>query len=359
MASDNTGAGATTDVSILGAHAFQMFRSSLAPLKGYFDDPGVSEIMINRFDQIFVEKGGDIFQAPLKLSPEAVRGAIQSLATANARDAGQVLDVRMPGYRVAAALSPTSIKGAVLCIRQHATAVRSLDVYLASGGFSPVSDKDVAAYEQASRSLSQGRPDDQDVLRGGEAVKALLQWMVATRQNILIAGGTSSGKTTFLNSLLMEVHPGQRLLTIEDTAELNVTIPNYVSFESNADLGISIRDLVKLALRFRPDRIVVGEIRGGEAYDLIDALNTGHPGGMCSLHANSPEQALTRLEGLVRMNPTAANLPHHVLRKQIAETFRFVVFCSRIGQRRGPEQVVEILDSSESGYITKKLFDAR
>lgn len=353
------GAGTTSGLSVLGDHALRMFKSSLAPLRPYFDDPTVAEIMINRFDEVYIERRGEVVRAPERLSAQQVQAAIKALATANDRDAGQVLDVRMPGYRVAAAQSPTSIKGPTLCIRQHARTVRSLGDYERQGGFSPVTPEDEAEYNRAHASLAAGRPSDEEVAVGGGALHQLLLWMIASRQNILIAGGTSSGKTTFLNALLMEVDHSQRLVTIEDTAELQIVIPNSVSFESNSDLGISIRDLVKLTLRFRPDRIVVGEIRSGEAYDLMDALNTGHPGGACSLHADSPEKALLRLEGLVRMNPAADNLPHDVLRKQIADTFRFVVFCKRRGNRRGPEQIVEILGVSDSGYHTKTLFDAR
>jgi len=376
-------------------HAFVMFKSSLLPIADAIEDPTIQEIMINRANEVWIERGGEIDRLVWvkrdgavqrivvddgnevietdgetewlsSISPDGtrrrerlaraiddidVRRAVKALAAANNKNVGLVLDCRMPGYRIAAALPPVAIRGSAICIRKHALSQRKLETYVQDGGFGPL---------PILKERPMERPDDDAVAAGGEATAEFLRWMVRDRKNIVIAGSTSSGKTTFLNALLTEVPHDQRVLTIEDTAELRVQTPNYVGLEAIPDKDITVRSLVRLALRFRPDRIIVGEVRGPETYDLLDAMNTGHSGGACSLHANSPESALTRIESLVRMNEAADNMPHTVLREQIASTFDFVVFCSRKGHRRGPEQIIEVLGVDPEGrYRTKTLFDAR
>lgn len=349
---DGAKEGGITEIKVMAEHAAHVFRTSLHVLLDVLDDPTVQEIMVNRPDEVWIERGGDMIRLERTISEQNVSAAVKALASANDKDVHAVLDCRMPGYRIAAALTPVAIRGAAICIRKHSRSERTLETYLDAGGF--------GGLPAGSDHMDDGRPSDDAVRQGGAALRDFLSWMVKTRKNVAIAGGTGSGKTTFLNALLVEVPHNQRVLTIEDTAELKVKTPNHVGVEAMPDLGITIRSLVKLALRFRPDRIIVGEVRGEEAYDLLDAMNTGHSGGACSLHADSPEMALARLESMVRMNQSASNLPHQALKKQIADTINFVVFCSRHGARRGPERVMEVLGVGEDGnYITKTIFDAR
>jgi pilus assembly protein CpaF len=333
------------------AHALLVFRDSLHELRPYFDDLSVTEIMVNRYNDIWIEKRGVVTHVDVVLNPVKVRSAVNALASANAKDVRAVLDCRMPGVRIAAAMEPVAIRGTAICVRKHTSSDRALDDYVGDDSFG------VGAWKGEEHV---GAPDEAAVRGGGQALADFFRWAVQQRYNIAVAGATGSGKTTLLNALLAEIPVGERVLTVEDTAELRVRTPNHISFEAAPDLGVSVRSLVKLALRFRPDRIVVGEVRGAEAYDLLDAMNTGHSGGGCSFHANSARMALTRLESMVRMNPDAANLPLMSLRQLIADTIRFIVFCSRHGGRRGPEQVLDVQGVDRDGnYMTKVIFDAR
>lgn len=337
----------------MNAYARDVFLSNLRELAQFFDDPSVQEVMINRHDDVWVERAGQMSKAEgVMLDPGRVEGALKSLATANDKDLAAVMDCRMPGLRIAAAQSPVGINGSTMCIRKHSKSNRVLGDYLAQGGFGALpphlKDNDL-----------DGRPSDAEIALGGEALAQFFRWMMVKRKNFLIAGGTSSGKTTFLNALLREIPEEHRVLTIEDTSELQVVCPNYVGLEAIGSLNITVRDLIKLALRYRPDRIFVGEVRGGEAYDLMDALNTGHSGGACSLHADSPEESLTKLESYMRQSPTASSMPHIVMREQIASTFDYVIYCSRRGSRRGPERVMQLHGMNGSDYKTTTIFDAR
>ena len=333
-------------------HALRVFQEQLQPLQRYFEDPSVTELMINRFDDIWIEREGVVTRADVSIEPLGVRNAIKAIAAANQKDVQPILDCRMPGVRVAAALEPVALRGAAICIRKHTFSARSLSQYVADESFA------VSPDDQDSHCLE--TLDPHAIRAGGEGLAAFFRAAMRKRVNIAVAGATGSGKTTLLNALLAEIPATDRVLTVEDTAELKVMVPNHIGFESAPDRGVTIRSLVKLALRFRPDRIVVGEVRGSEAYDLLDALNTGHSGGACSFHANSARMALTRLESMVRMNQDAANLPLSSLRQLIADTIRYVVFCSRRGPRRGPEQVIEVLGVGENGlYETRVIFDVR
>lgn len=329
------------------ALALSQFRSHLSAIGPFMDDPGVQEIMVNAPGEVWVERGGTMQRVEVgDITAVNIRTAVKALAGANRKDVTPVLDCRMPGYRIAAVLPPVGIHGPAICIRKHARSKRVLDDYrpaFHAGRFAAVK----AANEAPD--VSGGTPDD---------VMAYVRWLVKSRKNVAIAGATGSGKTTFLNALLAEIPADQRVVTIEDTAELQVAVPNVVSFESAPDHGVTIRDLVRLSLRFRPDRIVVGEVRGPESYDLLDAMNTGHSGGACTLHSDSAILALHRLESMVRMNPDAANLPLPSLREQIAGTFAAVIYCAHRGEVRGPEHIIEILGTSETGYRSKTIFDA-
>jgi Flp pilus assembly CpaF family ATPase len=339
---------------VVESHALQVFRSQLSSLAKYMDDPFVQEIMVNAPNDIWVEREGKIEKVTdADLSDFNLRGAVKALAGANKKDMSPVLDCRMTGYRIAAALYPVGIRGNALCIRKHARSNRTLANYMEAGSF------EVETESYGERLDNSIKPDLRMVRRGGEEVVEFLKWMVVAKKNIIVAGSTGSGKTTFLNALLAEIPADQRVLTIEDTAELQVKTPNYVSLEVADSEGVTIRGLVRLALRFRPDRIVVGEVRGAEAYDLLDAMNTGHSGGACSLHADNPVLALLRLESMVRMSPDAANLPLDALRAQIASTFQYVVYCSRHQGRRGPEEIIEIKGIKDGSYVTESVFNRK
>lgn len=335
--------------NIASRQAITVLKAHLAPLLPYLDDPAVQEVMINTPENIWVERGGTVLPVTgVTLSEVNIRSAISALAGLNDKSVADILDARMPNIRIAAALHPVAVHGNAMCLRKHSRSKLTLDDYRNHGAFDVVPRE--AEYDDA-------RPSDDDVRLGGDHVQQFLRWAVLNRKNILISGSTSSGKTTFLNALLAEVPKTDRVLTIEDTAELQVDVPNLVSFESNQEKGVTIRHLVRLALRFRPDRIIVGEIRGAEAYDLLDALNTGHSGGACTMHADSAVLALGRLESMVRMNEDAKQLPLEAMRAQIAGTFQFVIHASRRGGRRGPEEIREITGLREDGfYATKVLF---
>ncbi|HEU0197437.1 MAG TPA: ATPase, T2SS/T4P/T4SS family [Nevskiaceae bacterium] len=329
--------------------AFSLFRSNLSPIQSLLDDETVTEIMLNRPDDVWVERHGVMSNAGITgISARNMLTAVSALASANNRDVTPVLDCRMPGYRIAAVLPPVGVQGAAICIRKHAHYLRPLDAYR---------DNFVAGRlsgERAQRAEPTVDPHDPD------SCLNYVRWLVTAKKNILLAGSTGSGKTTFLNTLLSLIPETERVYTIEDTAELQVTVPNFVSVESLPDKGITIRTLVREGLRFRPDRIIVGEVRGEESYDLLDAMNTGHSGGACTLHANSAADGLYRLEGMVRMAREAATLPLGALRMQIAKTFSAAIFCGEHADMRGPDELVRVdgVAGEGDGYRTTVLFDA-
>lgn len=303
--------------------AFASLRNALQPVAYLMDDNTVQEIEINGQDDVWVEQDGCQSKADIKITDTQIRTAIQVLARLGNKDAKAgtkdgIIDARMDGFRVAAALPPTSVRGASICIRKHNPVLLRLDHYVENETF------DAQWAEFFRRIISQ-------------------------HKNILIVGSTSSGKTTFANALIAEIDPAERVLTIEDTPELKVYVPNWVSLESNEQANITTRDLVRLALRYRPDRIIVGEVRGGEAYDLLDAANTGHDGVISTIHANSSFDALSRFETLVLRGGT--NWPHDAICAQIARTFDYVIFMAR---RQGKRKLCEILELTDYDTDTKK-----
>lgn len=331
-----------------------MLYNQLRPLRAYLDDPSVQEVMINSKDDIWVERDGRMYRVGEALSDSALLSAIKAIASINSKGATKIMDARLPGIRVAAVMDPIAVKGNAMSIRKHTQMKVVLEDYLASGAL------EVLGIDQRPTERH-ARPAIEDVRAGGASVVDFLRWAMSAHKNVLISGATSSGKTTFMNALIAEVaRPDvsreDRIITIEDTAELKVDSPNHVSLEANAEHEITIRHLVKLALRMRPDRIIVGEIRGAEAYDLLDSLNTGHSGGFCTLHADSARMALTRLESMVRMHPDAANLPLESLRSQIASTFHFVIQAARRKGRRGPDEIIELLGVRDGEYQARTVF---
>ncbi|WP_028491647.1 CpaF family protein [Thioalkalivibrio sp. ALE19] len=314
-------------------HAAHMLHHYLAALAEYLDDPEVQEIMVNAPDSVWVERAGQLFKADVSVDAKALRAAIVLMGRMDDKDVREdgpnaIIDTQIKGMRVAAALAPTARAGHSICIRKHREVRFSLDDY---------------AQQLAEFSMEgghEGLPEPQPPQHDGAGLKEWVDWLIRTRKNFLVSGGTSSGKTALLNALLQHIPEDDRVMVLEDVPELDVAVPNQVRVQTNDQTGIDMRRLLKLALRYRPDRIVVGEIRGGEAFDLIQAMNTGHDGGCCSLHANSAVQALSRLETLILI--ADVGWPSDAIRNQIASTIDYVIQMARTGGRRHIAEIVRV-----------------
>jgi pilus assembly protein CpaF len=300
----------------------------LGILQSLIDDPSVSEILVNRFDHIFIEKNGQLVCHDAQFaSDEALRTVIERIVMPIGRridDASPMVDARLPdGSRVNAVIAPVSIGGACLTIRKFPTKRLNLD------------------------DLVQFKTLDQKLAR-------FIKCCVEQRLSMLISGGTGSGKTTLLNILASQVPPAERIITIEDAAELQISHPHVLSLESKPGNTegkgqVTIRDLVKNALRMRPDRIVVGECRGAEAVDMLAAMNTGHAGSLTTLHANSPRDALSRLETMVLM--AGMSLPLPAIRDQIGRAVQLIIQQTRLPCGRRVVSAIDEVTGIESGQI--------
>ena len=293
----------------------------LGPLEPLMSDPEVDEIMVSGLAPVWVERGGRLEPTSVRFdSDDALRHAIERILAPVGRrvDESQPLaDARLPdGSRVNVVIPPLALDGPSLTIRRFRRR-----------GHSP-----------------------EDLVRGGTLDAELLELLanaVRARLNILVCGGTGSGKTTTLNALSSYIGAGERVVTIEDAAELRLRQPHVIRLEARpANLEgrgeISIRALVRNALRMRPDRIVVGEVRGAEALDMLGALATGHDGSMCTIHAGSPAEALRRLETLALM--AGVGLPHAAVREQVADALHLVVCQERRADgRRQITSVAEVV----------------
>ena len=334
-------------------HSTAVLKLDLRNVYRYFDDPNVQEIMINSADSIWIEQAGQLIKTPETLDTDILASVVTQIANINGKSSSdsKLIDARLPGLRIAATLPPIAGDSASMSIRRHSSVVRDLNAYLKQGAFSAQwpQNKDRAR-------VTHTRPTDEQVGQGNEYVIQLLEWIIATRKNIAVTGSTSSGKTSLLNAIALLIEPEHRVLTIEDTLELMLSVPNLVRFEANQNYQVNIRALVRHALRYRPTRILVGEIRGAEAFDMLDAYNTGHPGSMVSFHSDDATSALHRLENMVRMAPEAANWPLDDLRRQIAITFPFVIHQSLYEGMRGLNEIIEVQGVSSGSYITKTLF---
>ena len=300
----------------------------LGPLEELLKDPSITEIMVNRFDEIYIERAGKLEAYPMSFSSnQSVISIIDRIVAPIGRridESSPMVDARLKdGSRVNAVLPPIAIKGANITIRKF-----------------PLK-----------------RPDMQDLIGLGsldQYMGEFLDLCVKNRMNMVVSGGTGSGKTTLLNILSNHIPDGERIVTIEDAAELRLNHQHLISLESRPPNTegrgqISIRDLVKNALRMRPDRIVVGECRGGEAFDMISAMNTGHEGSLTTLHANSPRDAISRLEVMILM--AGMDMPLAAIREHIASSVDFIVQQTRLSDgRRVVSSIVEI-GGMESGII--------
>jgi pilus assembly protein CpaF len=299
------------------------------PLERLLSDATVSEIMVVDPNTIYVERHGRIEPTELRFTDaESVRAVIERIVTPLGRridESSPLVDARLPdGSRVNAVIPPLARRGPCITIRKFQSTPLTLNDLIERGSLS-------------------------------EAMADLLCAAVRARKNIVMSGGTGSGKTTLLNVLSAAIPAGERIVTIEDAAELRLRQPHVVSLEARpANLegkgAFTIRDLVRNALRMRPDRIVVGECRGGEAIDMLQAMNTGHEGSMTTTHANSPTEAIARLEILALM--ADLDLPAHAIRRQIAGSVHLIVQQNRFadGARR-ITHICEVLDLDERGAI--------
>ena len=279
----------------------------LGPLEQLLQDPTVTEIMVNAPREVFVERHGKIEQTEISFRDESqVRHVIDRIVAPLGRridESSPMVDARLPdGSRVNAIIPPLAVRGPALTIRKFAREPFTLDQLVSLGTLSV-------------------------------PMARFLTACVRRRISVIISGGTGSGKTSTLNALGMNIPPAERLIVIEDAAELRLKHPDLVSLEARPPNiegkgEIPIRTLVRNALRMRPDRIIVGEVRGGEAFDMLQAMNTGHRGSLTTLHANSPDDALIRLESMVLM--AGFDMPVSAIRRMISGAIQIVVQQDRL-----------------------------
>ena len=311
----------------LGKELFNAFRK-LDLLQEFLEDEGITEIMINGTRSIFFERDGRIHKSDKRfLSKEKLEDVIQQIVASSNRlvnEASPIVDARLAdGSRVNVVLEPVAVNGPIVTIRKFGKDAITMDQLI--------------AWNSISKEISD-----------------FLAALVAAGYSIFISGGTGSGKTTFLNALSQYIPKDERIITIEDNAELKLQdIPNLVSLEArNPNVegtgAVTIRDLIKSALRMRPDRIIVGEVRGAEAIDMLQALNTGHDGSLSTGHANSTADMLARLETMVLMG---MNLPLPAIQRQIASGIDIIVHLGRLRDKsRKLLEVSEVL-GYENGKI--------
>ena len=304
------------------------------PLEPLLRDDLVTDIMVNGPYQIYVERKGKLELTDVKFRDNSHVMAIATrIVTGVGRrvdESSPICDARLPdGSRVNVIAQPCAIRGTSISIRKFSQKKITLDTMI------------------GTKSIS-------------EPLARLLKICGAIRLNIIVSGGTGSGKTTMLNAISRMINPGERIVTIEDAAELQLQQPHVVPLETRhanleGDGEITMRDLVKNALRMRPDRIILGEVRGPEAFDLLQAMNTGHDGSMGTLHANTPREALTRMENMIGM--AGINLPSKAVRTQIASAVNLIVQVSRMrdGGRR-VTHVTEVVGMEGDVIITQDLF---
>jgi pilus assembly protein CpaF len=297
-------------------NGFEMILPFLKPIEHLILDDSISEVMVNGADRVFIEKQGFLEQVPgVSIGERSLMVAVKNIARRLGDDISEskpILDSRLPdGSRVAAIIPPCSLGGVTLTIRKFNTRHFEID----------------------------------DLIRAGTLDHALanhLEDYVLARKNILISGGTGTGKTTLLSMLGKFIPQEERVLVIEDTAEIHLAQQNLVRFEArreqNGVPAVAIRDLLKAALRHRPDRLLLGEIRGGEAFDLLQLLNTGHSGTLSTIHANSALQGLARFTSCVLQS--GVELPYRSIKTNIADSLNVVI---QVERRPGRRYISEVL----------------
>jgi len=306
----------------------------LGPLEPLLQDPGISDILVNRNDQVYIERGGVLQKTSVKFRDERhllqIIDRIVSRVGRRVDESSPMVDARLPdGSRVNAVIPPLALDGSALSIRRFGT--------------SPLMAEQLLELKSISPEMLQ-----------------ILTAAVRARISVLISGGTGAGKTTFLNMLSRYIPETERLITIEDAAELQIQQENVVRLETRppnveGQGAVRQRQLLVNSLRMRPDRIIIGEVRGEEAFDMLQAMNTGHEGSMTTIHANSPRDALSRLESMVAM--ANINLPERAVRQQMASAISIVVQISRMsdGGRR-VTNISEITGMDENVISMQDIF---
>lgn len=299
------------------------------PLQDFLDDSAVSEIMVNGFDEIWVERNGVIELSGRTFdSEDQLLVVIDRMVRSSGRRVDQsspMVDARLPdGSRLNVILPPLAVDGPALTVRKFTSSGLTTDDLVASGALSP----------DAARFL-------------GDAV--------ASRMNILVSGGTGTGKTTVLNILSSFIDRDERIVTIEDAVELTLRLPNLVRLEARPGNSegageINVRELVRNSLRMRPNRIIVGEVRAGETIDMLQAMNTGHEGSLSTVHANSPRDALRRIETMILL--AGLDLPLRAVREQIASAIDLVVHLTRDSKGRRFVTTITEVSGMESDVVT-------
>lgn len=304
------------------------------PLDDLLADDGINDILINGPDKVYVERRGKMELTNVHFRDQShlmnISQRIAVLVGRHVDESSPLTDARLPdGSRVHIALPPVASDGPYLSIRKFGKHAIMLDTLVKNGSIS-------------------------------QAMARLMDVASVCRLNILVAGGTGAGKTTVLNALSQKIDPTQRILTVEDTLELQMQQPHVVRLECRASNqegvgGIDIRELVRNALRMRPDRIIVGEVRGAEIFDMLQAMNTGHDGSMATIHANNPRDTLARVENM--MAQTGMNLPIAVVRQYITNALDMVVYVERMrdGVRR-ISSITEVLGMEGESMVTQPLF---
>lgn len=281
---------------------------------------GISEVILNNTDNIYIERDGELIRLNVKCSPDDIMGFCKDVAKFNKVNFNlnnPIIDGVLPdGSRINIISQTYTTTAPAITIRKYLKNIRTFDE---SPGIFGLSEK----------------------------WKVFIQTLVHSKQNIIISGGTGNGKTTFMNLMLQEVSPTERVVTIEDTKELQFNLPNTVRLvskgtSSNIEEPLTIRDLLKNTLRMRPDRIIIGEIRGAEAFDLLQAMNTGHDGSMCTIHANTPAECLSRLENLFLF--AGFDIPMLAVRQQLSTAVDFIIQLDR--NRDGKRIVQKISEVS-------------
>ena len=298
-------------------NGFELILPFLRPIQDLILDPDISEIMVNGPERIFVERAGYVQAVPgIKLTPESLMVAVKNIARRlgdDISDAKPILDSRLPdGSRVAALIPPCSINGVTLTIRKFNSHKFKIHDLVETGTLT-------------------------------SELAAQLKEYVLQRKNILICGGTGTGKTTLLNILSEFISNDDRIVLIEDTAEIRIQKDNVVRFEARREQNglpaVTIRDLLKTTLRHRPDRIILGEIRGGEAFDLLQLLNTGHSGTLSTVHANSAYQGISRFTSCVLQS--GVEIPYRAIKTNIADSLNIII---QIERRPGIRFISQVLD---------------
>lgn len=301
----------------------------LGPLEALLADPSIADILVNRFDSVYVERGGQLERTKVQFRDDAhLLNIIDRIVSAVGRridESSPMVDARLKdGSRVNAIIPPLALDGPVVSIRRFTKEKLSTDDLIKIGSMS-------------------------------ESMAEFMRSVVRARLNVLVSGGTGTGKTTMLNILSGFISPKERMVTIEDSAELQLQQPHVVRLETRppnieGSGEVTQRDLVKNSLRMRPDRVIIGEVRGSEALDMLQAMNTGHDGSLATLHANTPRDALGRLENMVSM--AGMQLPMSAMRAQIASAIDIVIQLERMEDGGRRVTSIQEIQGMEGDIIT-------